>query len=182
MRFYLFESQINEHKILDLLNALKQANGPQGVYVNSPGGTFEFFSQLGPAIERRGIVTLSGDVRSAAVILALLGNRRYALPDSTFFFHEVRTIVNESQQVTLYDLDEFLEYEHYMSGKMREGIQEWRRQMLVAQNWFLRYLSERTGVAIGTLLNLMRSEATLTAHDALRYGIIHEILPCIPME
>lgn len=177
MDFLVFEQVIDQRTVENLLTALGKANAPDGIYVNSPGGSFEFFSILGPALQRRGIVTLSGNVRSAAVILALLGRRRYALPDATFFFHEVRTLVRRSGAITVCDLEEVLEYQDRMSGEMREGFKEWLHQMHQAQNWFLHFLSQATGIPQSTFRNLMRSEATLTAQEARRYQIVHEILP-----
>jgi len=171
-----FEEGIDRRKIEDLLKSLRHPNSPRCVYVNSPGGAFEFFSELGPAIERLGITTLSGNVRSAAVILFLLGHRRVADLSSTFFFHEVRTLVGDGGVITITDLESVREYDRQMSGKKREVYQEWLRRMELAQRWFVQFIQGRTGVPASTFLNLMRSEATISPHEALRYGIVHEIV------
>lgn len=176
MEYLAFEGMIHQYSIEHLLEELRRTNAPRNVYVSSPGGSFEFFSVLGPAIEQRGIVTLSGDVRSAAIILYLLGHRRQALPDATFFFHEVRTLVGGQGNITIADLEEVEEYQEYLSHEHREYIDEWMSQMKAAQAWFLHFLREKTGIPTGTFLNLMRNEATLTAKDAVRYGIVHEII------
>lgn len=180
MQFVAFEGVITHPAVEDLLRHFGKANPPAGVYVNSPGGSFEFFSVLGPAIKRKDIATISGNVRSSAIILALLGAKRYALPDATFFFHEVRTLVTDGNAVTVCDLEEALEYEDWMSGHQRESLEEWRHRMQQAQAWFLDFLSRETGVSVPTFLNLMRHEETLTVREAIRYGIVHEVIPAIP--
>ena len=39
------------------------------------------------------------------------------------------------------------------------------------------FLREKTGLSTESLCNLMANEVTLDAKSALRYGIVHEILP-----
>ena len=114
----VFQTLVRKKSVEGLLEALKRANAPRQVYVDSPGGSFEFFSTLGPAISRRGITTLSGNVRSAAIILFLLGHTRRAFPNSTFFFHEVRTLVGPHGEITIADLEEVQEYEQEMSRRI----------------------------------------------------------------
>jgi ATP-dependent protease ClpP protease subunit len=175
MRYIAFHSQIDGRSIDHLLDLLDRANAPRTVYVSSRGGEFELFSVVGPRIERHGLVTIAGDVASAAVILYLLGHKRYASPSSSFFFHEVRTLVGEGGQITLTTLERVREYEREMSGRKREALQHWYNQMQLAQRWFVHFIEERTGVRSQVFLNLMRSEATLSATEAVRYGIAHEI-------
>ena len=177
MKYIPFYDTIDRFSIEDLLVSLRAADAPQCVYVDSPGGAFEFFSSVAPAIHRRGIVTIAGNVRSAAIILSLLGYKRQAFPDSAFFFHEVRAFVNGTDDVTVCDVEDVLEYQEEMFGKEREAFQEWLRRMKVAQGWFLGFIAEKTQLPASVFLNLMRSEATLTAREAVRYGIVHEILP-----
>lgn len=176
MRHIVFDRKLSQFSVQALLEELGQANAPRHVYVDSPGGQFEFFSCLAPAIERRGIITLAGDVRSAAVILFLLGCDRKAFPDSVFFFHEVRALVDEGGEVTIADLEMVQEYDREMSGRRHEFYKEWLRKMRAAQNWFLYFLREKTGLPQATFLNLMRREVTLSAQEAVRYGIAHEVV------
>ena len=176
MRMIMFNKELRRSSVERLLATLRQANAPRNVFVSSPGGSFDFFSTLGPAIERQGIVTLAGDVRSAAVLLFLLGHVRKVIPESTFFFHEVRALVGPVGEITISNLEEVEEYENQMSGNERESYQEWRRSMKAAQSWFIHYVSRQSGISIPTFLSLMRSEATLSAREALRYGIAHRLI------
>lgn len=171
-----FSGKISRRSVESLLVAMQAADSPQGVFVNSPGGAFEFFSVLGPPLERMGLTMVAGDVRSAATILYLLGRRRLALPDATFFFHEVRTLVGPVGEITITDIARVLEYRDRLAAEDREGIEEWLRRMRAAQSWFLEFLAVKTQVPSSTFLSLMREGATLTAREARRYGIVHEIV------
>jgi ATP-dependent protease ClpP protease subunit len=181
-----FECEISRNSIEALLTTLRKTDAPQpqGVHIHSPGGEFEFFSELAPAIERRGIVTLTEEARSSAVLLALLGHRRQAMPKATFFFHEVRAFFRVPEapgqeiSMTVSDLDTLFEYEEeVISALKREQIAEWRRRTVSAQDWFVGFMGQKTGLAPGVFRNLMKANATLSAREALRYGIVHEIMP-----
>src|SRR5688572_9220964 len=129
MQHIRFEEEIHQSSIEELLNKLRQVNAPRCVYVSSPGGTFEFFSSLGPAIDYHNIVTVADKVCSAAVILYLLGRTRQALPDSFFFFHEVRTLVGPSNEITIADLESVREYAEMMSEERQDVYRQWLKQM-----------------------------------------------------
>jgi ATP-dependent protease ClpP protease subunit len=177
VKYLCFEEKISEETVDGLLLSLQRPDAPQCVYVSSPGGRFDFFSSRAPSIERRGIITLAGDVYSAAIILFLLGRSRRAFPSATFFFHEVRTLIN-GHAVTICDVEMVRRYfEDEVMAEKREVIEEWLRRMRAAQGWFLSFMKEQTGIPTATLLNFMRSKATLSAREALHYGIIHEIVP-----
>ncbi|KKW29886.1 MAG: hypothetical protein UY72_C0030G0009 [Candidatus Uhrbacteria bacterium GW2011_GWD2_52_7] len=177
MRYLPFTCEISARRIERLITDLRAPDAPRAVYVDSPGGQFTFFSTFGPAIKRYGLTTVSGDVRSAAVVLYLLGHRRIALPDSTFFFHEVRTLITGQGEMTICDVEHVLEtQEQILSGPQRECIEEWLHHMRLAQNWFLGFMARETQLPTSTFLNLMRDEATLDAREARRYGIVHEIV------
>jgi len=173
MNILLFDATVTQSTVGALLSDLRRPNAPRHVFVDSPGGTFDFFSTLGPAIERQGIVTCAGDVGSAAVILFMLGHTRKVFPFSTFFFHEVRALVGPMGQITIAGMEEVAEYEKEMSGESREVYQDWMQQMRSAQRWFLEFMSQKSGVPTATILKLMRAEATLSAREAIHYGIAH---------
>ncbi len=151
------------------------------VKIVSPGGTFAFFSRMAPAIERTGFTSIGCDVRSAAIILHLLGARRYATRDAVFFFHEVRAISHDTgDEIMICDLELALDMARdrhsHVRGARRESVEEALLRLKNDQWWMMKFAAERTGVHGSTFLNLMRSEATLNANDALRYGLIHRIV------
>lgn len=176
MSYHTFEGRVCKEKVEQVLLDLSKANSPQEIFVNSPGGKFEFFQVLGPAIERRGLTTISGRVASSAVILYLLGWSRKAYEDASFYFHEVRAVV-DGRSVTVCNLSDAIEYERRASARGREILEEWLRQTRTAQSWFLAFVCERTGLSKSTLLDLMAHEVTLDIRDAVRYGIVHGVLP-----
>ncbi|MCB9798520.1 ATP-dependent Clp protease proteolytic subunit [Candidatus Nomurabacteria bacterium] len=178
LRLFPFFDEITAEGVFTVLRALLSVNPPNGIYVNSPGGRFDFFSSLGPAIERQGIITLSQDVSSAAVLLTLLGHKRYAFGDSTFYFHEVRAMIGDPlDEITICDIETVIDEQERIEAEDRENLEEWLFQMRVAQSWFLQFIARRTGVRPAVFLDLMRQEATLNAREAVHYGIIHEVLP-----
>jgi ATP-dependent protease ClpP protease subunit len=176
VRIIPFAERITLPAIEGLVYNLKDDILPT-VYVDSPGGQFEFFSAIGPALQRRGITTLAGNVRSAAVILYILGYQRYATERSQFLFHEVRVYSRIGGGITLSDIESFEQYDKFMSGQGREAYQEWRRQMWAAQNWFARFLSNNVGIESGFFLKLMQKEVVMSADEAMYHGIVHKILP-----
>lgn len=175
-----FRGDIRASKVESLIDQLKRVNaGPhQQVWIESNGGTFEFFSVLGPPLLRLGYTSVGCDVHSAAVVLHLLGHRRIALPDANFFFHEVRTLVNGLGVVTICTLEEVMnrEIKFLKDGIKREVIQEWYRQMRNAQSWFLSFVGQQTGMSPPIFLNLMRDNAVLSAKEVVRYGLVHQIM------
>ncbi len=176
-RVIRFHGPINHTAVRTVLRRVREPDAPRIVHVNSDGGTFDFFSVLGPAVARQGLTMMSGYVASAAVILYMLGHRRLATADAQFFFHEVRALGNGVDGVMICDIDQALYEEERIEADQREFLEEWRRQMRAAQAWFVEFLARRLDMPPSTILQLMRSEATLDARDALRYGIVHQIVP-----
>lgn len=128
-----------------------------------------------------GISTIAGNVRSSAVLLFLLGHQRYSLPDSTFFFHEIRALVGDPKDsnsaITICNLEYVQDYyKDQIKGQQKEIVQEWHRRMKSAQSWFIQFISETTRVPAPTFLDLMRCNATLSARDAVRYGLAQSIV------
>lgn len=184
MRLLTYTGEITEGRVELLLQELRRESGQTGLFVHSPGGTFDFFSRLGPAIARRGITTFAGDVESAAVLLYLLGHRRVAHPQSTFLFHEVRVFPAglKGGPITVTDLKGFEEYRERMSREGREFYDAWLCEMQNAQRWFASFLRAQTDVNAGTFLELMHADTRLTAHEAMRLGVVHHVTERIPWQ
>lgn len=170
-----FDSNITRGRVESLLANLRSQPTGRRVLIDSKGGEFECFSIYGPPLKRIGFTSVSERVESAANVLYLLGNRRLALPDSHFFFHEVRAIINKYGAVTFATVEEALDREREISRK-REGAEELLRQMRNAQEWGVSFICERTIIPKATLISLMRAEAKLSPREAVRYGIAHRIV------
>jgi ATP-dependent protease ClpP protease subunit len=184
MRILAFTGEISESRIELLLQMLQRESGQTGLFVHSPGGTFNFFSRLGPAIARRGITTFAGDVESAAVLLYLLGHHRIAHPRSTFFFHEIRVfpLGLSGGPLTVTDLEGFEAYKNQMSCEGREFYETWLSGMQSAQRWFAHFLREQTDIPAGVFLELMRAEARLDAQEAKYCGLVHKVTERFPWD
>lgn len=184
MRFLTYTGEITEQRVERLLTELRRDTDKTGLFVSSPGGTFNFFSRMAPAITRRGLTTFAGTVESAAVLLYLLGHRRIAHPASTFLFHEVRVFPHglAGGPVTVTDAERFEEYRDHMSREGRERYEAWLSAMHDAQRWFAHFLREHTDIHAGVFLELMHENTRLTAEEALRYGIVHKVTERVPWQ
>lgn len=169
-----FTGDITRSRIESLMLRLQGSGSGQKVLIDSPGGTFEFFSVYGPRLRRQGFTSIGYDVRSAAIALHLLGRKRYVAPESSFSFHEVRAIT-PGGVITICDLEQALEYERSLSA-LKDGMEEMLRGLRNAQDWMLSFIKERTGLSKATFLSLMRDEAVLSAREAVRYGLAHQIV------
>jgi hypothetical protein len=90
-----FDREMDEDTIGDLFDQMRGMHHPK-VQIASNGGKFEFFGTIGPGFSRLGYTAIGERVASAANVLFLLGHKRLALKDSTFFFHEVRAFISRS--------------------------------------------------------------------------------------
>ncbi len=174
MQEIIFRYEIGAKSIEWLLNESRRSVGPKRVWIDSPGGTFDFFSKFGPPLERQGLTTVGVDVRSAAIILFLLGYQRLAVPSLIFFFHEVRVIPGRQGEITVCDVETA---RHFINdAAKREGFDELLFQMKSAQHWMVSYISSLSGIPKSLFVDLMQREVTLCAREAIRYGIAHRVL------
>lgn len=174
-----FREDISTCSIDNLLIQLHKACNPK-IHIVSNGGGFEFFSTVGPRLSQVGYTAIGEKVNSAAIILFLLGNKRLAHPEGTFFFHEVRAYIDPvTRYMSLCELNEFRdrieENNNKLKGKTREFFEEWSRELRNAQSWFLRYIQQQSRIDASTILNLMRNEVTLSAKEAVCYGFAQRI-------
>lgn len=174
MRDIDFFTSISGFSVQNLLGKL-DCPGEQRVWINSPGGTFEFFSVLAPPLIRKGFTAIALEVASSANVLYLLANNRYAVPDATFYFHEV-LMVGCRGVITICSAEEAVERARETAGRNLEEAMETLRRLRTGQDYFLDMVSSRTGLQKSVFLSLMRGDITLTAKEAVRYGIVREII------
>lgn len=167
-----FKADINEKTINQLIACLRSCNSPDTVVIDSPGGSFDFFSTRGPIIKRLGITTIANHVYSAATILFILGAERIVHRESEILLHEVRVITGNGQHVTVSDVDECEAMMLYMQkSKPPEMFKEWQRQMHNAQEWFVHFVADHTHCPVYMVRNLLRAETVLTGKEAYQYGL-----------
>ncbi len=176
MSWLFFEDRITEARIEALVTTLKRSGVRPQIVIDSPGGEFTFFSTRARGLQQRRITMLAGTVGSAANVLYLLGCRRLAFRQSTFWFHEVLTAV-EGRVITICDFERYSQFREQMAAEQREMLEQWEHQARTAQDWVASFLADASGTRKPFILDLMRQEVVLSAQDALRYGIVHEIVP-----
>lgn len=170
-----FFNEINQERIERLLGVCQSHIGKKNIWIISPGGSFEFFSRLGPPLHRQGVTTIGIDVKSAAIILFLLGHQKLVIPESEFFFHEVRVIPSGHNEITICDLEDAMEFVEKKS-ETEENMKEFLLGMKNAQNWMISYISQISGISKSLFLELMQKEVTLNAKEAVYYGIAQKIV------
>lgn len=172
-----FGEFVCQQSIQELIMRVRYTPTSRIVLIDSPGGEFEFFNTLAPALLRESITTLAGEATSAATILYLLGENRLAFPDATFHFTKIRAIADHDDVITILDQDFANDMAEMLEEEDPEGYAEELRNMQAAESWYLKFLSEHTGIDVQVFLNLMKDEVTLNAVDAMRYGFVHRIVP-----
>lgn len=151
----------------------------QHVWINSNGGFINFFPLLNGSFNCLQYTAVGEKVCSAAIILFLYGQERLAFPDSTFFFHDVRSRFENGEWVTVSDLETCMEYmddakEFY--GKSLEEIAKIHHDLHKGQEWMIDFIVQHSTITADKLRILMNEEATLTAQEALEYGMVHRII------
>ena len=170
--FIHFQAEINDNTVGQLITHLRSWNSPDTVVIDSPGGTFDFFSVRAPAIKRLGVTTVANRVYSAASVLFVLGAERVVHKDSEILFHEVRVVSTDGQHITVSDVDEYEAILHYMhKTQPPEMFSEWRRQMHNAQNWFTQFIADHTHCPVNIVRNLISEDAIISGKEAYRYGL-----------
>jgi len=166
-----FDTAISQDSVEHLLTYLRSANSSDTILIDSPGGTFDFFSVLGPAISRLGVTTVANRVYSAASILFALGRERIVHPESEILFHEVRVMTLDGRHITVGNADDLEALHNDMRKRPTEEFEEWRRQMHNAQDWFIRFMARHTKCSAHRIRYFIEHDAVLTGEEAYRYGI-----------
>ncbi len=124
--------------------------------ITSPGGHIESSLQIYSFLTQiPGLVTIAcGLVESAAPIIYLAGSKRLATPKSMFFFHE---------------------WETNMSAGM-SGLLNACKNTLSREKLGLSILCENSKVPLKTARRWFRKGHTMSAEEAKKWGIVHEII------
>jgi ATP-dependent protease ClpP protease subunit len=138
-----------------------QKNGFEEVHlcISSIGGLLDHAYYLFSILEALpiGIVTHNvGNIQSAANILFLCGDRRYANEGATFFFHQ-----------TGYDPPAGRITEPYLQEKLKAAQYDDTRSAGI--------IAAKTGLSLESVREWQNSERVMDTHAALSHGIIHGV-------
>lgn len=180
MQEIYFSEKVSLGSIANLLIKLRIGRRAfQRVRIDSVGGSFNWFPVYERSLKEMCFTTIGEEVQSAAIILYLYGQKRLAFHDSIFFFHQVWVEIDGHGHYTVTDLDEYVECginTESTLGKSHEDIVRIFNTLQKGQDQYMRFIVQRSAIDMETLYHLMREETTLTAAEALCYGIVHEII------
>lgn len=148
--------------------------------VSSPGGqvasTMTLFTKLTESpIEL--VTHATGEIASMGVVLFLAGNKRLASPEATFLLHPIAstdTIVPMDVEAWRRARTRFeRQGDQSRVGEISERITYLDEKEGEVQQIF----EERTKLTSPEIAELVRKGQTISATEALAFGIVHEIIP-----
>lgn len=137
---------------------------PICLFISSGGGDslvgFSFYEFMTSVLRPRLETVALGEVGSIAVLMYMAGDKRYITKNSTVYLHEFAL--------------SFLEKSAWSLSQTKAKVAD----MTVDQNHYISIIVGRSGGKLTRkkLLTLMRNNATLTAEQAVKLGLAHEIL------
>lgn len=171
------ESPLTAYDVAMTLRDL-QERSLHNLLISSHGGEFEVVRMGLQYLAPRRITTIAeGRVGSAALGLFLCGERRLALPDSDFVFHEGRAL-HEGRFLMETEVEAKIEIarltgQNDVAQYFAAGLAAFR----LGNRLVAKLLHDRTNMSYATVYRNMRGDGvTLTAREARRYGFIHEII------
>lgn len=137
---------------------------PICLFISSGGGDslvgFSFYEFMTSVLKPQLETVALGEVGSIAVLMYMAGDKRFITKNSTIYLHEFAL--------------SFLEKSIWSLTHTKAKL----ANMTVDQNHYISIIAGRSGGRLSRrkLLTLMRNNATLTAEQAVKLGLAHEIL------
>ena len=162
--FLAFNGEINRRSAEQLVLLCSQAWGggfaEVALCLNSPGGTLEHayyaFNML-EALPIRIVTYNTSAIQSAANMVYLCGDERYACPGSTFFFHQTRFFEPDGQVMT-----EALATERLKAIRLEDA----RTAQIIAN---------KTAQTLECVRGWQTGEFLMTADEAIGHGVVHAV-------
>lgn len=180
MQVINFFGKVDLQNVRDLLIDLRtKKDAHHYVCINSNGGFINALSVFEHSLESMRFTAVAGKVYSAAIILFLYGQERLAFADTTFFFHEVGTTLEDGRWMTISEVGKCIENYSDAStiyGKIPDEIATIYHEMQETQEWMIDFIVQRSTITDGELRHLMDESTMLTAQEALEYGIVDRII------
>jgi len=161
-----FEGSVEERNIGDLIERIEKAilgdlSQEIELSIVSLGGKFEYAVAFFDWVRIRGIrlTTIAvGEVASAGIYIFLAGQKRKAGKNCVFFFHESSQLFRSETRLFTTEIERL--------GK----------ELVHDQERGNRIVSEVTGLDVATVRTFETAERRLSAAEAVRLGIAHEIV------
>lgn len=173
----LVTEKIEVSDVLNVLHAFQETNS-NSLLLSSGGGSVYSFVKLNQHfIERDMSVIGDGHVASLAAMFFFCGKFRVATPGSTFFIHEGRVMNGSGAAVTKGEaqMQAFVcEHENDIKG-FRLWMHIWQTLVHIDRIG-AELISKQTSLSFGTAVELIRVGHEFTVDDALKYGIIHDVI------
>jgi ATP-dependent protease ClpP protease subunit len=173
----LVVEEIRLEDVFGVVYAFQKTNS-RSMLLNSGGGSIYSFVKLGSYIAERRIITVgSGSVDSLALNFFLCGETRVATPESTFFIHESFFHDNSGKKISKGEAQmKALICEH--QGNLN-GYRTWNdawKNLSFFDLELADLISRKTFLSAGTVMELMRKGHMFDVDEAMRYGIIHDVV------
>ncbi len=171
-----FFDDISRSTVATLIDLLKRPHAPRLVLLDSSGGFLDGFSTWAYPLVRRRVSMIADDIGSAANCLFAAAAKRYAFEDSTFFFHEF-VVHQRGQAFSRQEIDLLRWIQKKMGNQNYLLAHNFLNMLANAQSDAAHFISNQTRMSRERVLSLMKSNVTISAQEARRYGFVHEILP-----
>lgn len=173
----LVTEEIKEDDVMNVLYAFRKTN-LRSLLLSSEGGSISSFIRWSSHIAEKNILMIgSGPVASLAVTFFLCGKIRVATPDTTFFIHEARFIDGSGKKTAKGEAQmQALICKHENDPI---GYQRWMsiwHGLVHADRMEAGLIAQETSLSAGTVMELIRLGHEFNVDDALRYGIIHDVI------
>ncbi len=174
---FLIEDYLTVGAVHEVLFRIKK-DGIKKIFISSPGGSGRIvFLGLDRLIPEN-VTMIGGEmVCSAALSFFLCGKRRVALEETIFNFHEAIAHV-DGRNVLEGELQGLVEIRK-INGENQSAIElsDLLRDLRCVNELTINILRNATTLSPERIHALMRgSGMTMSARQALRYGLIHEII------
>jgi len=177
MQKILFSASISQYNLMRLISSAEKLPLPRIIFINSSGGVLQPFYFLEPVIRKLRYSSVAFFVGSAAITLYVLGERRLAIPESRFYFHEVSCIINDAM-IPINKFDELIRYamKKRSYGYVIKRLFGIKDNMIKMQEFLVNLISRETGISEAQIYSWMLDETTLSALKAYEMGLVEKIV------
>lgn len=175
----VFEGYVDQYSISVFLGEIQQPSRQGRALISSEGGQLNPVMEHAFSIGNHQLTTIGDVVASAAVVLYALGSHRLAHPDTTFGFHPLKSkgSLVDNQSLTIPELRAKAWMAEYLHHPLAFAYWSAARDSQNSLTAALDLLVSATQTDRAVFINLMDQHVTLSAEEALRLNLVHQIVP-----